>query len=128
LEYAKEGKNFNQMKTARFLLPILALIPFNSLASQEVQHAPTVEQCRADQRLWLSEIESNHGSDGLAFYELTGRWVEMFECQKVDPERHFSYYNTFSEIDSEQERKLEDFLRRHKLYGQFIAEDAQGKR
>ena len=30
---------------------------FNSLWSQEVQHAPTVEQCRADQRLWLHDLE-----------------------------------------------------------------------
>jgi len=43
------------------LWPLLLLvIPLQSIHAQD-QHAPTVEQCRADQRLWLSELEGPQG-------------------------------------------------------------------
>ena len=31
-------------------------------AAQKVKHAPTVELCQADQRLWLSKLEDSKGS------------------------------------------------------------------
>ena len=37
---------------------VLALIPFNLPASQEVKQAPTVQQCRADQRMELALVDS----------------------------------------------------------------------
>jgi len=33
--------------------------------SQQVHHAPTVEQCRDDQRLWLSQINEQPQAIGL---------------------------------------------------------------
>ena len=63
------------MKT--FWPMVLALIPFNSIAAQEVQHAPTVAQCRADQRLWLSRLESQTEIDTAGFLDLAGWSKEM---------------------------------------------------
>jgi hypothetical protein len=120
------------MKTA-IVLPTLSLALCACspvLNAQEVKHAPTVEQCRADQKLWLSkEEEANRaGIDPVSYKELDGWEREMFECEKVDPDLHNSYYNTLGEANSEQITRLEHFLRRHNLYDQFIAEDEQGKR
>ena len=50
----------------RLWLLVLVLVSFNSLGSQEVKHAPTVEQCRADQRLWLSRLEPGAAIIGTA--------------------------------------------------------------
>jgi hypothetical protein len=52
----------------------------------------------------------------------------MNECKKVDPEHHSSYYNTSAEVDDTKLSRMLDFLDRHNLYGQFLAEDAAGKR
>jgi len=43
------------MKTLWLLLAIA--VPLQFIHAQEVKHAPTVEQCRADQRLWLPKLE-----------------------------------------------------------------------
>jgi hypothetical protein len=38
---------------------ILIVISLHPIYSQEVKHAPTVEQCRADQKLWFSKISDD---------------------------------------------------------------------
>jgi hypothetical protein len=52
----------------------------------------------------------------------------MYECERVDPANKFRYYNTQSELISEQKGRMENFLDRHKLWEQFVSEDAAGKR
>lgn len=52
----------------------------------------------------------------------------MHDCQTVDPENERPYYNTTSEITTLQWIRLFNFLHRHNLWDQFIAEDAQDKR
>ncbi len=59
----------------------LLVVIFASLASyqQEVRHAPTVEQCRADQKLWLSRLEDTGVTDptvNISFKELSG-WLHQ---------------------------------------------------
>jgi hypothetical protein len=109
---------------------VLALIPFNPIAAQEVQHAPTVDQCRADQRLWLSKLEVPKGAGvaNVSYKELDGWFQEMYGCESVDPQHKIQYFNTWSETTIKQQMRLEDYLNRHRLYDQFVAEDAQGKR
>jgi hypothetical protein len=36
---------------------LLMLAVLTASVAGQVEHAPTVEQCQADQRLWLAEIE-----------------------------------------------------------------------
>ena len=71
--------------------------------SQEVKDAPTVEQCRADQKLWMAKLERTAPADGLAnfsFGELVGWKGEMMECRDGDPEFQNQYVSTMSEISS----------------------------
>jgi hypothetical protein len=110
-------------------LPLM-VIPLELIHAQVVHHAPTVEQCHADQRLWLDKLEEPNGA-GVAYvtYEELGAWFhEMYECGKVDPANDDRYYNTGSEGLVRGQMRLEDFLQRHNLWNQFIAEDAQGCR
>jgi hypothetical protein len=71
------------------LLAKLVLMGFMGLffawktQAQEVKHAPTVEQCRADQRLWLDKLENT--SETIEDYRTLGQWAhEMHECESVD--------------------------------------------
>jgi hypothetical protein len=109
-------------------LLVLAVVAAASLVGQDVQHAPTVEQCRADQRLWLSSVEQAD-SPRLPSYAVLSKWDhEMTDCEKVDPENKWKYYNTGSEIDVIEASRLMDFLHRHGLWEKFKEEDAAGKR
>lgn len=109
------------------LLILVSLILTASLVGQDVQHAPTVAQCQADQRLWLSEVEGD--SSQLPNFSTISAWGrEMTNCEKVDPDNQHKYYNTAAEIMAEQESRLMDFVNRHGLGDKFVAEDAVGKR
>jgi hypothetical protein len=106
---------------------VLLLLLLSSLPAQEVEHAPTVEQCRADQRLWLAKIEGPSGT--LPGYLTLVSWShEMGECTSVDPDNHALYFNVVGEIGSEELIRLEHFLDRHALLEKFIEEDKAGKR
>ncbi|MFI5103193.1 MAG: hypothetical protein ACHP9V_07490 [Terriglobales bacterium] len=107
---------------------LLVLVLSCVVGSQQVRHAPTVEQCRADQRLWLAKVESETSVVSVSFNELHGWLSEMMECKIVDPPRIDQYYNVAAEINSEQLLRMQYFMDRHHLYNQFLSEDAQGKR
>jgi hypothetical protein len=113
------------MKRQR-LLVLVCLILTASLVGQ-VEHAPTVAQCQADQRLWFSEIEGE--SSTLPKYDVLSEWaIEMGECKTVDPANFDKYYNLHGEIDAERALRMMHFIERHGLWTQFKAEDAAGKR
>ena len=105
----------------------MLIIPYQSTFAQEVQHAPTVEQCRADQKLWMSQLE-HEGPLRSGVAELFDRKDEMMKCETVDPKFHIYYYHIHSEISDEESLRLLDFLYRHNLSQQFMAEDVQGER
>jgi len=109
---------------------VLLLLLVNSLPAQEVKHAPTVEQCRADQRLWLDKLEKSPGSPGtLPDYWTLHDWdVEMADCRVVDHDRSLYYDNVSAEISSAQLLRLERFVDRQGLWDKFIEEDKAGKR
>jgi len=108
---------------------ILAVVLMASLTvGQEVEHAPTVAQCQADQRLWFSYLETKDSSQ-LPNIDVLSKWYkEMVECETVDPPNKFRYYNNEGEIESERFRRSMAFIYRHGLWEQFKAEDAAGKR
>lgn len=39
-------------------------------APPQVEHAPTVPQCQADRALWMSQLESDHGTDDVTVLTL----------------------------------------------------------
>ena len=114
----------------RFWPLLLLVIPYQSIHAQKVQHAPTVEQGRADQKLWLSELEElNHaGTVNVSFVELQGRISETMDCWHIDQKFWDQYAYTNGETYAEQLVRLMHFLDRHHLFTQFLAEDAQGQR
>jgi hypothetical protein len=112
----------------RFWPLFLMLVSCSAVWAQEVKHAPTVEQCRADQKLWLAKLEEPGGITNVRVKELHGWQGEMRDCKSVDPEYDDRYYNVTGEIQGALLTRFADFLIRHNLFEQFTAEDAQGKR
>jgi len=110
----------------KFLLLVCFLCAVS--AYPQVEHAPTVAQCQADQRLWFSKIEEGD-SPQLPKHEVLSGWAnEMSDCLKVDPSNTIKYYNMGAEIDAVLEMRLEHFILRHQLWQEFVAEDTAGKR
>jgi|SRR6516164_2691744 hypothetical protein len=116
------------MKKLWLLLAIA--VPLQPVCSQEVRRAPTVERCRADQKLWLSMLEK--GPEGpvakVAFREFEGWQHEMNECSRVDPDNYEEYFKTGCASVAAAGDRIGNFIGRHNLWSQFLAEDAQGKR
>jgi hypothetical protein len=95
----------------------------------QVEHSPTVAQCQADQRLWLSKLETLPADTGLPSYTSLSLWaIEMDNCQQVDPKNQWLYYNVHGEISDVQASRMVRFVGRHGLWNKFLAEDAAGKR
>lgn len=95
--------------TAKFMVLLAGLCLCSLILKaqvQEVHHAPTVEQCRADRRLWQSKVEESDVVRYVSYTELYFWLFEMHECKKVDSGRDLSYYNTASEIAQELNVRL----------------------
>lgn len=115
----------------RIILCVLLLSLMPSLPSLFAQdHAPTVDQCRADQRLWSSG-DANAFKDAtsrLSLRALKQRSDEMGDCFAVDSERSHQYFSLVAAYATELSGRYKDFIDRHNLMAQFLAEDATGKR
>jgi len=110
------------------VLALAALLIASPAFAQQVEHAPTVAQCQADQRLWFSMMETAHGVDKESI-ETFGAWQdEMIKCDAVDPSNRFLYMNTRAEASSYEATRYIRFLVRHNLYKQALAEDKAGAR
>lgn len=104
---------------------VLGVVVTSSVA--QVEHAPTVAQCQADQRLWYSRLEN--AQTPLPDIKVIRTWVhEMNECDSVDPNNHVAYLTTEAEIMAEQKGRMEHFIARQGLWDKFIEDDAAGKR
>lgn len=109
-----------------------------SLASgkpaQEVQHAPTVAQCRADLKAWWEKAGKDHGLDDTSYDLLGSMSSEMTNCIIADKanrshaESAPDYYELTVELEKQQADRLTRFLLRHNLWSEFQTEDAAGKR
>jgi hypothetical protein len=110
----------------RLWLLLVIAVPLQFIHAQ-AQHAPTVEQCRADQKLLLSKLNSNERTL-VSYKEMDGWFLEMQNCISVDPENQLRYYNTMSETSAMLNMRMQSYLKRHNHWDQFLAEDAQGKR
>jgi hypothetical protein len=102
------------------------------ISSQSQDHAPTVEQCRADQRLWLSVMHDEHAFKDavsqLSVETLKERSREMRDCFAVDSENARDYFDLVTGYGTELSGRYKNFIERHHLMTQFLAEDAAGKR
>jgi hypothetical protein len=110
------------------LLAVLMLLFSVSSSTQEVEHAPTVAQCQADQASWLSKLESDHDLDNVTIPMLQAWQREMSQCRVVDVPNHHKYYNTEMEAAASESTREYNFIKRHGLLSQLLDEDAAGKR
>jgi hypothetical protein len=107
---------------------LLALLTTTVTMGQDIHHATTIEQCKADGAVWYTQVDNVHH---LSVRELFERRREMSECVIVLESRS---------QDSQQAIQLHllyeanirirqgHFLERHNLTQQFIDEDANGGR
>lgn len=122
----------------RSLIAALLLLFGSPMIAQE--HAPTADVCRADSAVWNAEV-MNHNPEAsktkLSYDELAARQNEMHSCRDIDPARvgdsaSIERINTYTLLESlytnEIERRAVDFIFRHNLGKQFLAEDAAGTR
>src|SRR5215469_3588790 len=120
-------------------LSLLLLIPLQLIHSQDVHHMPTVQQCRADQKAWISKLNDDAKTEeaeglqapvahSISFQQLNFWSLEMHDCARIDPESGDLYFKTSDTALVTANNRLVNFLYRHNLLNQFLAEDAQGKR
>lgn len=129
---------------------MLVCLLFIPLASQEIEHAPTVEQCRADAALWDNQLDEynqaarsliegggklevppNTDIGRLSFIQLNARIEEIVNCHAVDgkdADLHRLYYRVTNGLSSARDARFKDFVFRHGYYKQFLAEDQKGLR
>jgi hypothetical protein len=109
----------------RLILAFAVVLLAASLTGQ-VEHAPTVAQCRADQRLWRSQLDKDASS--LKYAALRTMAEEMIACDTVDPPNHQDYYDAATIASTNIVIRMSAFMQRHQLWHEFLAEDAAGKR
>lgn len=141
-------RSIHRPAVSKYLLLLLLVAP---ATAQE--HAPTVDICRADAALWISQIKTDK-IDSLSFNELINRQNEMRDCMVVDPEsdtappqttdseeiyraweehikdqnRFDNYEALFAAYCAVSGKRMYDFLDRHGLSQQFLQEDSARKR
>ena len=113
--------------TMRKILSSIVVVATSLTFGQDVQHAPTVAQCQADQRLW--DFKFIHQSDKLPDVVVLQKWnSEMRDCMTVDPPTQLQYLFIVSQTDAETAIRLMHFLQRHNMSADFKTEDLAGKR
>ena len=114
----------------RLVLAFIILVS-SIAAAQNLEHAPTVAQCQAEQRLWRAELEESvqdHSANLPGIHGIREWEREMRDCGSVDPENRLRYHTTESELRVEEKMRMEDFLHHHQLWDTFITADADGER
>ncbi|MFZ0817676.1 MAG: hypothetical protein WAM78_19285 [Candidatus Sulfotelmatobacter sp.] len=109
------------------LAAIFALLTMGAMA-QDIEHAPTADQCHADISVWYGESKTDIAA--LSAHTLDVRRHEAWQCSAVlkDPqerEKAFGEANVY--ISHLQERML-NFIKRHGFMQQFADEDEKGVR
>jgi len=109
----------------------ISLFLLTTSLTVQVKHPPTVAQCQANQRLWLSKVEASYDADAdyLPGWDTISQWAgEMEESETADPKNHAAYDNLRAEILAFKSMRQVHFIVRHDLYDHFIEEDTAGKR
>jgi hypothetical protein len=101
--------------------------------AQAVEHAPTAEQCRADNAVWRDAGVAKIKAGGRPWPDvvmptLMDMMHEMDECAHVDRPNRDDYADTANLLLAEAELRLQNFLIRHDLLYMFTKEDKAGER
>jgi hypothetical protein len=115
----------------RICVVIVAVLLFGSSMhgiAQQATNGPTAAQCQSDAAMWLPTLEAQGGTIAMT-YETLGGWVdEMMQCRDVDPANREKYFHVVAGAVVERANRETNYLVRHGLYKQFLAEDAAGTR
>lgn len=109
----------------------ISLFLLTSSLTGQLKHPPSVGNCQAHLRLFLSKVEASYNADAdyLPSWDTISQWAgEMEECETADPENHAAYHDVRAQILAFKSMRQVDFIVRHDLYDQFIEEDKAGKR
>jgi chromosome condensin MukBEF complex kleisin-like MukF subunit len=107
-----------------------ALLPSPAMrgTAQQATNPLTTAQCQSDAAVWLPTLEAQGGTIAIT-YETLGGWAdEMMQCQTVDAANREKYFNVAAGAVAERANRETNYLVRHGLYKQFLAEDVAGKR
>ena len=105
-------------------LALIVMLMMSAMAAaQDIKHALTVEQCRADAKLWLKQTHEP------AKEEIGYRVLEMADCADIDSDVWLALYKgTEAATLGEVSQRMLHFIQRHHLETQYKAEEAAGKR
>jgi hypothetical protein len=118
----------------KLIAAVVGVLIFGSeTPPQEVEHAPTVAQCRADEALWGKQTADalQSGATPFAKYSfvvLQKMANEMGDCEAVDPSKRPDHSESQAIIQDYMALRQANFLSRHKLIQQFLDEDTAGNR
>jgi hypothetical protein len=116
------------MKSASLLWLALLSVTLAPTQTTQIEHAPTVEQCKADQRLWAAETQIEKSKNLPAHRAMVVRSEETGACANVDPENRAGYLGVMVLTFGDLLHRYSDFVDRRSMRDQFAAEDAAGKR
>ena len=118
-----------------FAVSTILLIAF----SNAEESLATLKQCRNDLNTYTklgpltnpSFAQIKAQKDYLRSFrlsELSERLKEMGDCMETDPQNEIGYAHISLSLQQEETSRYVNFVLRHGLWNQFVAEDAQGKR
>jgi hypothetical protein len=96
-----------------------------SVAAQQHASVPKEAQCRADADAW---VISKPEIAKLSMQELAARHDSMLDCAKADPSWKSAYQAVENAYLTVMLDRVGNFLKRHDLWKQVLAEDAAGQR
>jgi hypothetical protein len=130
-------------------LMLVLLVTGVTALSQDVQHATSAQQCRADLALWsptleerlqYTNAETDHINDlslpnrtaiaKLPLRVVIARLSELGDCMRIDNDwiRSDEYYTTHTFYSGVMHDRQGAFIRRHGFTTQLMREDDEGKR
>jgi hypothetical protein len=109
------------------LLVIVALLTMSAM-TQDIEHAPTADQCHADISVWYGESKTDIAA--LSAHTLDVRRQEAWLCSAVlrDPREREKAFGVFNVYVSHLQERMLNFITRHGFAQQFADEDAKGVR
>ena len=126
-----------------FVIPVAGGSELASQSASQIEHAPTPEQCRADADAWeipttalLVNTEQQFNQLAVATAHdksltanmLDARTRELSQCMRTDKLNSTRYADANRAYAIAQLVRMADFMKRHNLTAQFLAEDEQGQR
>ena len=110
------------------ILAVVLLCSTMRGTAQQATNGLTTAQCQSNAAMWLPTLEAQGGTIAMT-YETLGSWVdEMMQCRDVDSANREKYFHVVAGAVAERANRETNYLVRHGLYKQFLAEDAAGTR